>query len=312
MKLNRLIIFWVLFILLFSLHVQAQVNREDAERIAAELSAPQPMRTVVGKVVGVHDGDTITLLDADKRQYKIRFNGIDAPELKQDFGQKSKENLSNLVFGKEVTLRYNKIDKYRRIVGNIYLDGKDINLEQIKAGFAWHYKKYQEEQTEADRKAYAEAEIKARNAKLGLWSQPKQTPPWDWRKGTDNENLAGVPEGSIIGNKNSMIYHTPGCSTYAKVSAQNRQVFKTEEDAIKAGYRISGACESNLPKESQPKREAPSTPTGSSNSNNNSGSNGSSSSKPSSDRTYVRGPRGGCYYINSSGKKTYVDKSLCS
>ena len=298
MELNRLIIFWALFILLFSLNVEAQVTKEEADRLEKVFATPQmPLKTVVGKVVGVHDGDTITLLDGDKTQYKIRFNRIDAPELKQDFGNKSKENLSDMVFGKEVTLRYNKIDKYRRIVGNIYLDGKDMNLEQIKAGFAWHYKKYQDEQSESDRKAYAEAEIKAREAKLGLWSQPKQTPPWDWRKGTDNENLAGVPEGSIIGNKNSMIYHTPGCSTYAKISANNRQVFKTEEDAIKAGYRISGACESSLPKESRPKAVTPIL---------------TRSNNKSSNKTYTRGLRGGCYYMNGDRKVYVKDKSLCS
>ncbi len=67
-----------------------------------------PERRVVGKVVGVHDGDTATVLDSDKTQYKVRFNGIDAPELKQDFGSKSKRNLSDLIFGKEVTVIFNK------------------------------------------------------------------------------------------------------------------------------------------------------------------------------------------------------------
>jgi endonuclease YncB( thermonuclease family) len=91
-------------------------------------------RRVIGKVVGVHDGDTATVLDADKTQYKVRFNGIDAPELKMDFGQKSKQNLSDLIFGKEVTLVFGKKDKYGRLVGNIFINGKDINLEQIKTG----------------------------------------------------------------------------------------------------------------------------------------------------------------------------------
>lgn len=302
MKNFKLAVIFLLFLLSFSI-ASAQVTKEEVERLEELFAAPKmPMKTVVGKVVGVHDGDTITVLDTDKTQYKIRFNGIDAPELKQDFGNKSKENLSQMVFGKEVTLRYNKIDKYKRIVGNIYLDGKDINLEQIKAGFAWHYKKYQDEQTEADRKAYAEAEIKAREGKLGLWGQPKQTPPWDWRSGVDNENLAGVPAGAIIGNRNSKIYHVPGCSTYAKVSAKNREIFKTEEEAIKAGYRISSGCQSSLPVEKRPRPETKDTPPVSSSDSNN----------KSSDRTYIRGPRGGCYYINSSGKKTYVDKSLCN
>jgi endonuclease YncB( thermonuclease family) len=294
---------WFVF-LTFALTVSAQqpqtITSEDVkkevERLGAEIYAPQPMRTITGKVVGVHDGDTITVLDSEKRQHKIRFEGIDAPELKQEFGNKSKENLSGLVFGRQVSVQTNKTDKYDRTVGKVLLEGKDINYVQVLFGFAWHYKKYENEQSAEDRKTYAEAEVKARANKVGIWALPKQTPPWDWRRGTDNENLAGVPQGSIIGNTNSMIYHTPGCSTYAKVSSKNRAVFKTEEEAIKAGYRLSGACESTLPIESRPKKTA--TAAGSNNS--------------SSDRIYIRGSRGGCYYINSSGKKTYVDRSLCN
>lgn len=242
---------------------------------------------VTGKIVDVHDGDTIRLLDDSKTQYKCRFNGIDAPELKQDFGNRSKQSLSDMVFGKLVTIEYDKIDKYGRFVCKILLDGMDVNLEQIKRGMAWHYKKYQDEQTETDRKLYSEAEIKAREQKLGLWAQPNATPPWDWRRGTNNPNLEGVPSGSIIGNTNSKIYHTPGCSSYAKVSPQNRIVFKDEKEAIAKGYRLSGQCESTLPIEERPKQTKV-------------------------ERKYIRGPRGGCYYLNDSGKKTYVDKSLCN
>ncbi len=122
------------------------------------------------------------------------------------------------------------------------INGIDVNLEQIKAGFAWHYKKYADEQIESDQVLYADEETKARNAKIGLWQMPEPTPPWDWRSGKDNANLEGVPEGSIIGNENSKIYHTPGCGTYAKVSVKNRKLFKTEAEAKAAGYRIAKNC----------------------------------------------------------------------
>lgn len=158
---------------------------------------------VIGKVVDVHDGDTIRVLDDAKTQYKCRFNGIDAPELKQDFGNRSKKSLSDLVFGKIVEIQYDKIDKYGRFVCKVLVDGSDVNLEQVRRGMAWHYKKYELEQTPEDRKNYAEAEINARNLKLGLWAQPNPTEPGAWRRGENNPNLNGVPKGSIVGNLSS-------------------------------------------------------------------------------------------------------------
>ncbi len=111
--------------------------------------------TIEGRVVGVADGDTITVLDADKIQHKIRLAGIDAPEKKQPFGQRSKESLSDLVFDKTVTVNTDKLDKYRRNVGKVLVDGVDANLEQLKRGMAWHYKAYQREQAHTDQQDYS-------------------------------------------------------------------------------------------------------------------------------------------------------------
>jgi endonuclease YncB( thermonuclease family) len=88
-------------------------------------------QTITGKVVGVSDGDTITVLDADKRQHKVRLDGIDAPESNQDFGSRAKQSLSDLVFGKTVTVTSAKRDRYGRIVGQVLCDGKSANLEQF-------------------------------------------------------------------------------------------------------------------------------------------------------------------------------------
>lgn len=148
----------------------------------ALLTLPAYADTLKGRVVGVSDGDTVTVLDASNTQYKIRLMGIDAPEKKQPFGQRSKQFLSDLVFNKEVTVEYRKKDKYGRTVGKITVGGVDANLEQIRAGLAWHYKKYQNEQAADDRLAYAQAEELAKAKKLGLWAEPNSVPPWDWRK----------------------------------------------------------------------------------------------------------------------------------
>lgn len=142
-------------------------------------SATVPLQ---GKVVSVADGDTITVLDQNHKQHKIRLQGIDAPEKAQAFGDKSKQALHALVHGKTVEVVFTKKDKYGRIVGKVLLGNQDISHQQIKTGLAWHYKKYQEEQSMEDRDAYSASESAAKRQNLGLWSDAQATPPWDFRK----------------------------------------------------------------------------------------------------------------------------------
>ncbi len=129
-----------------------------------------------GKVVSIADGDTITVLDENKKQNKVRLNGIDAPEKKQAFGAKSKARLGELVAGKDVVVEWKEKDKYGRIVGQVYQGSLDVNLQMVKEGLAWHYKKYSKS-VELSR---AEAEAKA--GKKGLWADPNPVPPWEFRK----------------------------------------------------------------------------------------------------------------------------------
>ncbi|MFA7399646.1 MAG: thermonuclease family protein [Sideroxydans sp.] len=146
------------------------------------LTTPSHAATIQGRVVGIADGDTVTVLDSSNTQYKIRLMGIDAPEKKMPFGQRSKENLSDLVFDKQVTVDYSKQDRYGRTVGKIIINGVDANLEQVKAGMAWHYKQYKREQSAADQLSYADAEEQARAGGKGLWVDADPVPPWSWRK----------------------------------------------------------------------------------------------------------------------------------
>ena len=135
-----------------------------------------------GRVVGLSDGDSVTVIDANKTQYKIRLAGIDAPEKAQAYGQKSKESLSELVFGKQVDVEWSKQDRYGRTVGKIMLAGVDINLEQIKRGMAWHYKQYQNEQSPEDRDAYAQYQSQAQERRVGLWRDPAPIEPAVFRQ----------------------------------------------------------------------------------------------------------------------------------
>lgn len=198
---------------------------------------------IEGKVINVHDGDTVTVIDRSNKKFNIRLQGIDAPELKQEFGSLSQQNLSRLVLGKQVTIYWSKVDKYRRTVGTIMLDGQDMNIEQVKAGLAWHFKKYAEEQEPRDRVTYAAAEQQARAAKLGLWQDANPTAPGDWRQGVKAKRWGPPPpEGMIIGNRGSLKYHRPDCAGYRDMAEKNRVFFKTVAEAEAAGYKRAGNC----------------------------------------------------------------------
>ena len=133
---------------------------------------------IAGQVVGVHDGDTITVLTAGKHQLKIRLAEIDAPELDQPYGGKAKQALADLVFGQVVSILPAATDRYGRTVGRVYREGQDVNLALVHAGAAWAFLKYQ---TDA---IFSQAETAARSAQIGLWAlQADQImPPWEWRR----------------------------------------------------------------------------------------------------------------------------------
>jgi methylphosphotriester-DNA--protein-cysteine methyltransferase len=148
-----------------------------------------------------------------------------------------------MVFGKQVKVTWEKVDKYGRTVGKVFVDGKDVNIEQIKAGLAWHYKKYADEQPAADRVTYAQAEAEARAAKRGLWQDPNPTPPSEFRVEAKEERWGPAPPaGTIIGNKDSKKYHRPDCPGYKDMAERNRVFFKTVEEAEAAGYKRAGNC----------------------------------------------------------------------
>ena len=137
---------------------------------------PLVSQTFYGKVVGVHDGDSITVLSSSNQQIKVRLEGIDCPELKQDFGQKAKQYTSSLCFQKQVRIVTTGKDRYGRTLAFVYVGNTCINKELLKAGMAWHFKKYNSSSE------LGKLESTARSKKTGLWSQPSPIPPWDFRK----------------------------------------------------------------------------------------------------------------------------------
>lgn len=128
------------------------------------------------RVIGVHDGDTLTGLTDDKRQVKVRLDAIDSPEIGQPFGQTAKKALAEKVMGRDVVVTTKTHDRYGRTVGHVLLGHRDINLELLEEGMAWHYERYDHNARLRD------AEESARTARRGLWADPSPAPPWEWRK----------------------------------------------------------------------------------------------------------------------------------
>ncbi len=146
----------------------------------AVLPAAASAETLSGKVVGVADGDTLTVL-VDQQMVHVRVTGIDAPEKGQPFGQVSKQGLSKCAYGNQVEVEWHKKDRYGRTVGKVMVRQVDCGLRQIEQGLAWHYKAYAKEQAPGDRVSYAHAEEAARDARTGLWSEGTPVAPWEYR-----------------------------------------------------------------------------------------------------------------------------------
>lgn len=134
--------------------------------------------TINCRVVGVHDGDTLTCLTAAKQQLKIRLAEIDTPESKQPYGTRAQQSLASMVFGKDVRLEIQDTDRYGRKVARVYADSTDVNAEQVRQGAAWVYRQYLKD------RSLLSLEDEAKQAKRGLWVLPEseRTPPWEWRR----------------------------------------------------------------------------------------------------------------------------------
>lgn len=130
--------------------------------------------TLFGKVVKIIDGDTIHILDSSKRRHKIRLFGIDAPEKKQAYGNRAKNYLSGLIAGRVVKVEYNSLDRYKRILGVVFLEELDINAKMVSDGYAWAFVKYSDK--------YINEEIQAKKNHNGLWSDRNAIEPWKFRK----------------------------------------------------------------------------------------------------------------------------------
>lgn len=127
-------------------------------------------------MVGISDGDTLTLL-VDKQSIKVRLANIDAPEKAQPFGNRARQALSDLAFGKEAACERSGLDRYGRSIATCTVSHHDVNAEMLRKGMAWVYRKYATHVPD-----YYPLEEEARARKVGLWADRNPIPPWDWRK----------------------------------------------------------------------------------------------------------------------------------
>ena len=213
-----------------------------------------------GKVVGVADGDTITVLQG-RKQVIIRLHGIDTPEKAQDFGQVAKKFTAALVFGKIVSVKVITIGRYGRTVAVIHQGSKCLNEALVRAGLAWHYKRY------SNSKKLAALEREARRKKRGLWAHKDPVPPWNWRRqnrgfrhGRGSSPGPGSSPGrkpgwsrrpqprqpgagcgkAVHGNLKSRVFHTCGCRAFRCKNC--RAVFNDAVAARAAGYKGHERC----------------------------------------------------------------------
>ena len=205
-----------------------------------------------GTVVGVADGDTITLLH-DRRPETIRLNGIDAPEKGQAFGERAKQFTAHLTFGQVVKVILRDQDRYGRTVADVHLpDGRSLNHEVVRGGYAWWFRRYSSDAS------LAALESEARTARRGLWADAHPIAPWDWREAR-RQAAAGpaaaltaptsmqtprvlAASGPVIGNRRSHVYHRLDCPNYADVASRNRVQFGSATEAERAGYRLARNC----------------------------------------------------------------------
>jgi micrococcal nuclease len=197
--------------------------------------------TITGKVVKVADGDTITILNNQNQQTKIRLYGIDTPEKSQAYGKKAKKFTANLVAGKTVDVKVYDTDRYGRSVGVVFVDGRNVNREIVRNGFAWQYRKYCKASFCDD---WLGLERQARNGDVGLWSDANPVAPWEYRKskrsGSSSKSNVVGGNGIYHGNRKSHVLHSAQCQHY---NCKNcTVVFKSVNDAVKAGYKPHKQC----------------------------------------------------------------------
>lgn len=209
--------------------------------IVSLTTSPSFSESFMGKCLTVLDGDTICVsYEGDKMD--VRLDGIDCPEETQEFHKEAKQMTTNLVLGKTILVEIKGYDQYGRCIAGVKIGYKDLALELVRAGLAWHYKRYSSDQT------LAAAEEAARIKKIGIWSQPSPTAPWDYRQRLFNQMMPPLPISVDLPedkSKENIVYITIRGECYHLESCPSIKGDKKAiiiDEAIKQGYRPCRVC----------------------------------------------------------------------
>ena len=184
--------------------------------------------------IGALDGDTISVLLVG-RATTVRLEGIDAPEKGQPFSKAAKSHLASLAKGRTLTVHYRGRDRWDRVIGRAFVEGRDLSREMVAAGLAWHYLRYSKDPE------LAALQEQARRRGLGLWAQSPAVPPWDFRRLHEGASTSTPPpEGPLHGNTRSFVFHRPSCTYYDCRNCTAE--LETIEEALRAGFRPAGCC----------------------------------------------------------------------
>ena len=145
-------------------------------------SAAAAFDALTVKLVSIQDGDSFIARARDGELLRIRIAGIDAPEKGQPYADVARQHLHDLIDGQTLRIEPIKDDPYGRKVANVYVDERDVGLAQIEAGLAWHFKRFAADQSAQQRRAYARAEQRARDERIGMWREANLVEPWRYRR----------------------------------------------------------------------------------------------------------------------------------
>lgn len=195
-----------------------------------------PAHAWQGKVVGISDGDTITVLSPDKKEMKIRLYGVDCPEKGQDFGNKAKQFTSDQLFGKTVEIDPVTMDRYGRTIGIVEVNGSNLSRMLIESGMAWVYEDYCR-MLECDE--WKDAQKRAKSQKLGVWSMPNPAPPWDFRH-ADKAQRNDETERETARSRSNAIHSSSSLSPGAGVSGSSSGGTWVKPYTRKDGTEVKG------------------------------------------------------------------------
>lgn len=200
-----------------------------------------------GKVIGVVAGDTLRLETTTGKLFKVRLKEVDAPGSGQTFGRQARQFAEDLALGKRIEVKYETVDRYGRPIGEVILpDGRMLNKELVRHGFAWHYRVHYPVD-----ESLRELEYQAWKKKVGLWVDPSAIPPWEFRR---ESNSTQKPPGNpfevdydsifyygLVGDPETKLYLWPDCRNYPQDS-QGFAVFGSKLEAKTVGFRMSPNC----------------------------------------------------------------------